>query len=147
MPNRHTLKAYEHAMTMAVGCGKTANMLPRVEQFALASQLRRAGYSAVLNIAEGAARGSIKQQLQYYGIARSSIHESEVILELAVKMGYLHQKQIELLQLQCDEAARTLFGYMLSLESQLAAASRLKGARAATALIVGLVTYLIATIR
>ena len=49
----------------------------------LRDQLLRAASSVSLNLAEGSAKPTKKDQLKYYNIAFGSLRESQVILELA----------------------------------------------------------------
>src|SRR5712691_3500836 len=83
------LKAWQHARTLAVLSKTAIARLPIQERFALADQWRRASYSVVLNIAEGASRRGTKEFRRYLDIARSSLHEVEAIIELVVALGYL----------------------------------------------------------
>jgi len=62
---------------------------PRKEMFGLIAQIRRAAISIPSNLAEGAARNSKKELLQYVGISCGSVAELETQLLLAVRLGYL----------------------------------------------------------
>ena len=55
MSSYRNLKAWQHALRLAVECSQAAKKFPTYERYVLAVQLRRAGYSVVLNIAEGGA--------------------------------------------------------------------------------------------
>jgi four helix bundle protein len=115
MGTHQTLKAWQHARVVAVECAKAASSFPDHEQKGLADQLRRAGYSAALNIAEGAARKGTREYRRFLDVARASLHEVEAILDIAGDLGYLDNATQSRLRERRDEAARTLFGLIRSL--------------------------------
>lgn len=133
MSNYRTIKAYQHAKPFAVGCVRAAAEFPHYEQRALADQLRRAAYSVVLNIVEGASRSSLADRRRLLDIARSSLHEVRVILDVAGDLGYIPEPTLSTLMSQCDETGRTLFGYMTFVSDKLEAQKKLKRRVAATA--------------
>ena len=53
----------------------------------LANQMRRSGISVVSNIAEGAGSGSDRSFARFVKIARGSVNELEVQLEMASDLG------------------------------------------------------------
>jgi four helix bundle protein len=59
-----------------------------VEKFGLTSQIRRAAVSVPSNIAEGAARRSAKEFLQFLYIALGSLSEVETQIEIAKLLNY-----------------------------------------------------------
>ena len=63
---------------------------PREEIYGLTSQLRRAAVSIPSNIAEGAARHSTKEYIQFLYISLGSIAEVETKLIIAKKLNYIH---------------------------------------------------------
>lgn len=113
--SHRTLKAWQHAKALAVECAKAARAFPPEEQNALADQLRRASYSAALNIAEGAGRKGSREFRRFLDIARSSLDEVDTILEIARELGYLRPDAASRLEALRDEAARTLYGLLRSL--------------------------------
>ncbi len=67
-------------------------LLPNEEMFGLKAQIRRAAVSIPSNIAEGAARNTPGELVQFLGIACGSLAELETQLELALRLGYLRPK-------------------------------------------------------
>ena len=62
---------------------------PKSEVSGLASQIRRCAVSVPSNIAEGAARNSTRELIQFLGISCGSLSELETQLELSMRLGYL----------------------------------------------------------
>jgi four helix bundle protein len=67
---------------------------PKNEQFGLIAQMRRAVVSIPSNIAEGAARNSKKEFLQYLYISLGSLSEVETQLLISQRLGYLTDEEI-----------------------------------------------------
>lgn len=68
---------------------------PREEIFGITSQMRRAAVSITSNIAEGFARRSNKEKLQFYAIARGSLVELESQLLVARDVSFLPLNDFE----------------------------------------------------
>jgi len=73
---------------------KVTSKFPKEEQFGLIAQMRRATVSIPSNIAEGAARNSKKEFLQYLYIGLGSLSEVETQLLIASRLGYPEDKEI-----------------------------------------------------
>jgi four helix bundle protein len=112
------LKAWEHARTLALLSKAAIARAPTPEGHALADQWRRASYSVVLNIAEGANRAGNKEFRKHLGIARSSLDEIEAILDLVRAFGYVDGTDPARIEAVRDECARTVFGLMRKLGDQ-----------------------------
>ena len=104
------LKAWQHAKTLAVLSKAAILRLPVTERDGLADQWRRASYSVVLNIAEGASRRGTRDFRKHLGIARASLDEIEAILDLAVALDYFRAEELAKIEAIRDECAKTVYG-------------------------------------
>jgi four helix bundle protein len=96
---------------------KMTTTFPKDEVFGLRSQLRRAAVSIPSNIAEGQARHSTKEFLNFLSIARGSLAELETQLIIAGRLAYLKEEErTELLQ-RTAEVGRLLNGLIKSLQT------------------------------
>lgn len=112
MSNFRTLKAWQHAQRMSTECAKAARGFPDYEQDALADQLRRAGYSVPLNIAEGCTRHGSREYRRYLDTARSSLAEVETIIEIARDLGYMEPAHFGRVEALVTETGKTLYGLL-----------------------------------
>ncbi len=79
---------------------------PKEERYGLSSQLQRAAVSIPSNIAEGNARNSMKEYQNFLSIAQGSIAEVDTQTLIAVRLGYVTEKQIETIMSLLDELSR-----------------------------------------
>lgn len=104
------LKAWQHAKTLAVLSKAAICRLPPSERDGLADQWRRASYSVVLNIAEGASRRGTRDFRKHLGVARASLDEIEAIVDLAVALDYFRPEELAKVEAIRDECAKTVYG-------------------------------------
>ena len=83
------LIAWQEALRLVEIVYRDTASFPKDETFGLRNQIRRAAVSVPSNIAEGSARITTGELMQFLGIARGSLAELETQLELAVKLGFL----------------------------------------------------------
>ncbi|MGH8634036.1 MAG: four helix bundle protein [Burkholderiales bacterium] len=84
------LIAWQEAMRLVEMIYRHTALFPKEEIFGLTTQLRRSAVSIPSNIAEGAARNSSRELLQFLGIANGSLAELQTQLEIAARLGYLN---------------------------------------------------------
>lgn len=85
------LIAWQEALRLVEIVYRDTARFPKEESFGLKSQIRRAAVSVPSNIAEGSARVTTGELVQFLGIARGSLAELETQLELAVRLGFLSE--------------------------------------------------------
>jgi len=68
----------------------TKQMFPREEQYCLTSQIWRASYSIMLNIAEGCDRGTDKDFAHYLNNSHTSLNEVVACLDIALDNNYIN---------------------------------------------------------
>ena len=83
------LDAWKRSMDLVQIVYTVTKEFPQEELYGLTNQLRRAVVSVPSNIAEGAARGSNKEFIQFLHIAMGSLSEAETQLVIAKRLGYL----------------------------------------------------------
>ncbi|KAB1063524.1 four helix bundle protein [Salibacter halophilus] len=66
--------------------------LPKKEDYALTSQIRRSSTSVSANIAEGFGRKNSKDKIYFYTISRGSTFEIQSHLLYGVEIGYFNEK-------------------------------------------------------
>ena len=102
-------------MDLATHVYSLTSRFPKEELYGLTSQMRRSAVSIPSNIAEGAARHSRKEFIQFLHIASGSVAELETQLALASRMGFLSTNTA---LAQIEEIRKMLLGLLRSLKKQ-----------------------------
>ena len=113
------IKAWRYADDLAVLVYTKTKSFPREELYGITSQLRRAVASVPTNIAEGASREHKKEYLHFLYVSRGSVAETEYLLHLSKRIGYLsddNYKEVENLR---KTTARTLQGLINSVRKEI----------------------------
>jgi four helix bundle protein len=87
------LEVFRRAYRVSLEVHRASLELPRIEQFALADQLRRASKSICANLAEGFAKQSrsAAEYRRYLTVAIGSSDETQLWLRYAVDLGYIDE--------------------------------------------------------
>lgn len=83
------LKVWQNARGLAKQTYNVAMILPREEQFGLASQMKRAAVSVPSNIAEGFKRDTMKDKIRFYVQAHGSLIELQNQFIIANDVGLI----------------------------------------------------------
>lgn len=89
------LMVWQKGMELARQVYRITERFPDEEKFGLVSQLRRAAVSISSNIAEGQARHTTREFVQFVSHAEGSVAEVETQLMLAADLGYYARGRAE----------------------------------------------------
>src|SRR5690554_2721254 len=95
MRTHKDLEVWKLAMRFVSLIYKATNSFPSSEIYGLTNQLRRSAVSIPSNIAEGAARQTDKEFVQFLYIARGSLMEVDTQLLIAVELKFLEEEDFE----------------------------------------------------
>ena len=94
----HTrLDVFTASKDFVLECYRVTKTFPAEEKFAMVSQIRRAALSVHLNIAEGCSRKSVVERKRFYEISRGSLIEVDTAFDVACKLNYFSEEQIQTL--------------------------------------------------
>ena len=88
------LLIWQDALTLVERVYGLTNDFPSHEVYGLTSQMRRAAVSVASNIAEGAARQTAKEFIQFLYMSLGSLSELETQCIIAVRLSYLSGEDI-----------------------------------------------------
>ena len=115
------LEVWQQSIDLAEMSYRLSTGFPPSDRFGITSQLRRSAASVAANIAEGAARNSRKEFLQFLGVASGSLAETETHLILVQRLELAHEEQLIPLLSQTDRIGRMLTGLKRSLRTRAVA--------------------------
>ena len=110
------LEAWKDAASLVELIYKMTKKFPEEEKYGIISQIQRAAVSIPVNIAEGRGRHHIKEQIQFFYIARGSLYEVITLLKLSLSLAFIKQQKYEEIVMQCENILRKLSGLIRSLK-------------------------------
>jgi len=108
--NYTELIVWQKGMALVKGVYKISRGFPADEKFGLVSQMRRAAVSIPSNIAEGQARHTTGEFVQFISHAEGSVAEWRTQLLIAVELDYCTKSQAKLAFELLSELRRMLNG-------------------------------------
>ena len=91
--NHKEMDVWKRSMDLVETIYKVSTQFPKEEIYGLTSQIRRSAVSVPSNIAEGAARKSDKEFIQFISIAMGSLSEVETQYQLSVRLGFIEKSK------------------------------------------------------
>ena len=116
--NYKDLVVWKKSLRLSQEIYTLTNRFPKDELYGLISQIRRCSVSIPSNIAEGNARGSVKDYVRFLYIARGSLAELDTQLCLAESFGYCTSIEYQELQGLCAEISKRLTTLILRLQNK-----------------------------
>ena len=89
------LQVWQKGMDLAKRVYELTRVFPSEEKFGLVSQMRRAAVSVPSNIAEGQARNTTGEFVQFISHAEGSLAELDTQLRLAMSLGHCGHSEVE----------------------------------------------------
>lgn len=114
------LDVWKEGVALAAHIYEMTEDFPKSEIYGLTSQMRRAAVSIPSNIAEGAARLSHKEFLQFLSIASGSLSELDTQLDIALSIGYLTRGKRSDIDGAVESVASKLAGLARSVKAKAA---------------------------
>ena len=93
--NHQKLDVFIVAKSFTLECYRFTKLFPAEEKFNMVEQVRRAGFSGYLNIAEGCSRKSLAERSRFFEISRGSIIEIDAVLNLCIELNYGKKENIQ----------------------------------------------------
>ncbi len=113
----HKLKVWKRSLNFVTKIYKITALFPADEKFGLISQMRRAAVSIPSNIAEGAARNSKKEFINFLHIAQGSTAELETQILISRNLDFVTPNQADPLLQELEEISRMIIGLQNSLRT------------------------------
>ena len=104
------LIVWKKAMQLTSETYRLVKKLPNEERYALSDQMRRAAVSIPSNIAEGQARHTKREFIQFLHIAKGSNAELMTQYLICVNLKYFTMEELQNAIDLCDEVERLLCG-------------------------------------
>jgi len=110
------MEVWKRSLDLAESIYRISTTWPTDERFGLISQVRRAAVSVAANIAEGAARRTTGEFLQFLGMARGSLAETETLLLISARLKHSPSRDVDPLLAEIEAIGRMLSALATSLQ-------------------------------
>ncbi|MBZ9776414.1 four helix bundle protein [Mesorhizobium sp. CO1-1-8] len=111
------LEVYKRAYAVSLDVHRTTLAFPKIEQYALADQLRRSSKGICANLAEGFAKQthSKPEFARFISMAMGSCSEVDTWISYAFDLGYISQAQLD----EWLQSYAHIYGMLVNLREKL----------------------------
>ena len=109
------LEAWKRSIEITTQVYRLTEKLPEAEKFGLVSQMRRAAVSVASNIAEGAARNTKKEFIQFLHNSQGSLSELDTQVLICKNLGYVCEAEVSAITNEMETASRLISGLIKAL--------------------------------
>ena len=102
------LRVWKDSVNLSANIYYITRKEPFSKDYGLCNQIQRASVSIASNIAEGDERGSNKEAIYFFNVAKGSAAEVITQLHIAYKIGYIDNIILEKLEDQTEKIRATL---------------------------------------
>lgn len=118
MKSHADLDVWKRAVDLAADVYKVTASFPAEEKFGLVSQMRRSAVSIASNIAEGAARTSRREFMQFLSIASGSASELDTQLIISRRVAIGDDHTLAQLEQNLFRVSQMIQGLLRSIKKQ-----------------------------
>lgn len=111
------LKVWQLGVEIVVDVYRLTETFPSDEKYGLTSQMRRCAVSIPSNTAEGAARNTHKEFINFLHIAQGSLAELDTQLEISLRLKLIEQEHWMMMDAKLLEEDKMLSGLIQSLKN------------------------------
>ncbi|AMM40177.1 23S rRNA-associated protein [Candidatus Desulfofervidus auxilii] len=121
MKGHKDLEVWKRSIKLAKEIYRLTESLPKEELYGLSDQMKRAVVSIASNIAEGAARNSQKEFIQFLYIALGSASELDTQIEICKEIRFknLNEKTLDNLQNELAIISKMIYGLISNLKTKI----------------------------
>jgi len=117
MKTHRNLEVWNKSVELVTEIYKVTESFPKSELYGLTNQIRRSAVSIPSNIAEGAARASSKELLQFLSVALGSVAELETQLIVSGNLNFIDKNHLDLLLSQIVTIRKMITGLKKSIST------------------------------
>jgi len=108
------LDVWQEGVELTIAIYRATESFPKAELYGLSAQMRRAAVSVPSNIAEGAARNTANEFVQFLHVAGGSLSELDTQILIAERLNYIETATAAHLTARLDAVSSKLGGLIVS---------------------------------
>jgi four helix bundle protein len=113
------LNAWIHSFELVKTLYHVTSSFPPEERFGLVTQIRRAGVSVPVNIAEGAARKGKKEFIHFLHVSLGSLTELDTLILISRDLNFVDEDKANKVIDEMDTIGKMIYGLIKKLESEI----------------------------